>query len=374
MITVAVNDRPIEAAAIVQNGRVLLPVRATFSALGAVIDYDPRGRIIVARSGDRTVRLVMGEPPMEIIGTQTFVPLRFVADSFGANIGYNASAKLVTISTLGQVDGAPKLSQFTPSPDATVSTAYPDITASLVDSSARPGQITLKIDGRDVTNLATFDGSTITYLPRTALPLGSHTVTFSGHTVSGDPFCAQWSFTTTSTPPNEENAPPQTYGYQFYANGPSLYQYGDWMHFTLLAPPGGSAYLQLCGLGYQYALWNGGNSSTYTADVPAPYGYWNPACQVTAMYTAWNGMQYAVPLPLLVGLYTLPQQPFIVLPLASPTPAARTIGLPPDKRRPEPASAATPHPAATAHPIRMQPVHVFQPMRPISVRRSPPPD
>ena len=95
MLTVTVNDRPLDVAAVVENGRVLLPLRAAFAALGASIRYDSRKRIIVARSAARTLRLdVRG---LRVIANRTYVPLRFVAQSLGAVVGYDSHAQLVTI-------------------------------------------------------------------------------------------------------------------------------------------------------------------------------------------------------------------------------------------------------------------------------------
>ena len=386
MVTVAVNDRPIEVAALVRKGRVLLPMRATFAALGATLQYDGQGRVVVAKSASHNVRLVIGsheaqvdgarirlDVPAQIIASRTFVPVRFVAQSLGAGVGYDASSALVTVTTPQHANVRIKVAQLTPRPGVDVATAYPNITATLDGATAAGDGIALSIDDQDVTSLATFDGSTITYLPRTALKVGAHTVDFSGHTVSGNAFDQKWSFTTTSTPPAEENAPVENYGYQFYSNGASWYRYGDWMHFTLMAPPGGSAYLQLCGTGNQYSFWNGGNTNTYIADVPAPYGYWIPTCQVSAYYTAWNGQVYFIPLPLIVGLYTLPQQPYVFAPTPSPSPASTQMPLPPDKRRPETSPAPAPRgvlPVTIKSPLPIKPIPVKPiPIKPIPIKQ-----
>lgn len=378
MVTVAVNDRPLEVAALVRHGRVLLPMRATFAALRATLYYDSHGRVVVARAAGHDVHLAIGshvaqvdgtrirlDVPAQIIAARTFVPVRFVAQALGASVGYDAAAALVTVTSPEHAGAPIKVSQLTPSPGVDVATAYPNITATLAGATAARDGISLSIDSQDVTSLATFDGSTVTYLPRTALTAGTHTVDFSGHTVSGNAFDEKWSFTTTSTPPAEESAPVENYGYQFYSSGNTWYRYGDWMHFTLMAPPGGSAYLQLCGTGNQYSFWNGGNTNTYVADVPAPYGYWIPTCQVSAYYTAWNGQVYFIPLPLIVGLYTLPQQPYGFVPTPSPSPASTTVPLPPDKRRPE----GTPSPA----PIGRTPMPIKSPLpiKPIPIKPIP---
>src|SRR5579871_4358580 len=104
MVTVAVNDRPIPAVAVVRHGRVLLPLRATFTALGATVQYDPNGRVVVARTIVHEVRLTIGsanaridgkparlDVPAQIVNSSTFVPVRFVAQALGARVAYDAA-------------------------------------------------------------------------------------------------------------------------------------------------------------------------------------------------------------------------------------------------------------------------------------------
>ena len=95
--------------------------------------------------------------------------------------------------------------------------------------------------------------------------------------------------------------------YSFYTTGDTGngYRYGDWMHFVLIAPPGGSASIALCNLGIVDGMSpEGQNSTHYEADIPAPPGYWIPFCPVTATYVSWSGITTVVPIPLAIALYT----------------------------------------------------------------------
>ena len=378
MLTVAVNGNPLGTVAIVRRGRVLLPMRSTFAQLGASVSYDPAGRVVVARSAQHDVRLPIGstsalvdgvttalDVPAQIIASTTFVPLRFVAQAFGAQVGYDASAGLVTIATSAALSAsaAAKIALLAPVPGAQVATAYPDITASIQNGSAVQSDVELTVDGQNVTPLASFDGTTITYLPRSPLALGPHTVAFSGKTLRGIAFSSQWTFTTTSTPQADQDVPLQTYGYQFFSSGPAWFHYGDWMHFTLVAPPGGSAYLQLCGLGYQYAFWNGGTGGNYIADIPAPLGYWISSCPVTAVYTAWNGRQYFIPYPVYIGLYTAPQPYVAASPTPNPAATPRPVTVPPGHRRAEPTPMPAPKPRPLPKPVVRPPIPRAVPTR-----------
>ena len=377
MLTVTVNDRPIDVAAIVERGRVLLPMRATFTALGASVRYDPRGRIVIARSAAHALRLRIGshqaqvdghdvalDVPARIVATRAYVPLRFVAQAMGAVVGYDARARLVSIvsgTTAAVQSGEVHVLGLTPGPQSNVGTAYPTISASLGAANASRGDISLTVDGEDVTALASFDGSTITYMPRLGLTRGVHTVRFAGNTVARAPFSQSWSFTTTlQAPPDAPSF--NTYDYRFYSSGPPVYYPGDWMHFVLIAPPGGSAELQLCGMGWQYPLWNTGYGSVYEANFPAPRAAWLPSCAVTATYTSWSGQQYYVPIPVVIGIYTGTQPG---APTPHPTRTATPRPVPTGPRRPEPtpsphptraplprpAPTLTAHPLPTAHPV-----------------------
>lgn len=95
--------------------------------------------------------------------------------------------------------------------------------------------------------------------------------------------------------------------YRFYATGGEggAYRAGDWMQFVLIAPPDGTAVVQLCNIGLQAIMTPESRGSTqYYADVQAPPGYWIPFCPVTATYVSWNGTSTLVPVPLAVALYT----------------------------------------------------------------------
>jgi hypothetical protein len=298
MLTVTVNDRPIDVAAIVQQGRVLLPMRATFDALGANVRYDARGRIIVARTALHEMDLHLGVPaatldgrriPLDvaprIIAARVYVPLRVVAQAFGAVVGYDARSSLVSIALPPGALAAPS-----PAPNGDVKApGLPRISPDLPDAPA----------------------------------LGLNDL-------------------------------------RLYSSGPAVYYPGDWMHFTLVAPSGGSAQLDLCGLGYRYPLWNNGNGTTYQANFPVPNGFWISSCAVSAVYTAWNGQQYTVPMPVIVALYTRRRQQH---PRPTPTPQPQhAVRRPVEPRRteptpkptpvptPVPTPASTPRPAATRPP------------------------
>lgn len=89
------------AVAVLQGGRTLVPVRMISEWLGATVEWDGENSEITITRRDITVKLrpdstaalfdgeamVLDEPPLILAGV-TYVPARFVVESFGATIDY----------------------------------------------------------------------------------------------------------------------------------------------------------------------------------------------------------------------------------------------------------------------------------------------
>jgi Copper amine oxidase N-terminal domain len=119
-IRVRIDGKPLRfgtAKPIYKNGRVLVPLRGVFEALGADVRYDEERRSIRATSGSNDIRLMIGDrdarvngvtqeldEPAMIIGSSTYVPLRFVSESFGAQVRWNDARQLVAIMTTTGTD------------------------------------------------------------------------------------------------------------------------------------------------------------------------------------------------------------------------------------------------------------------------------
>src|SRR5581483_9570228 len=98
------------------------------------------------------------------------------------------------------------------------------------------------------------------------------------------------------------------------------------------------------------------------ANVPAPSGLWMASCPVNAMYTAWNGNRYYVPIPVIVGIYTNPNPrptgpprgrvpgPHQPEPTSKPTAAPTPVVTPLPKPRAKPPATPRPHPIPTSAP------------------------
>lgn len=122
--SVAVDGKPVVFAGAgplrTPAGALLVPLRGIFESLGATVKFDPLTRAITAVRGETTVLLRLGEsvghvnqtpvplqvPAQSVDGT-TLVPLRFIAEAFGAAVKWDSATKVVAISTAKPVAPAP---------------------------------------------------------------------------------------------------------------------------------------------------------------------------------------------------------------------------------------------------------------------------
>jgi hypothetical protein len=114
-VQVTVDGNPIsfpDAQPQMVNGRVLVPLRGVFEAMGATVLWDAPTQSIAANNGSRHVRLRIGEveanvdgkvvemdTPPEIFQGSTLVPLRFLGQALGASVDWEPQQNLVVLKT-----------------------------------------------------------------------------------------------------------------------------------------------------------------------------------------------------------------------------------------------------------------------------------
>ncbi|KAF1085288.1 hypothetical protein SPSYN_01424 [Sporotomaculum syntrophicum] len=116
-ITVMLNDEQLQfdASPVMENDRVLVPLRTVFEALGAVVDYDATTETITATKGQTRIRLqtfathgflneeaVNLDAPAKVFQGRTMVPLRFVSEALGAGVRWDAWNRTVRINQASQ--------------------------------------------------------------------------------------------------------------------------------------------------------------------------------------------------------------------------------------------------------------------------------
>ena len=111
-VTVLVDGTPVQfdQPPVMEGGRVLVPMRGVFERLGASVVYVPESKQIRATHGNTMIDLTIGsrdarisgrpaqlDMPASTIGGRTVVPLRFISESLGADVRWDAPNRTVSI-------------------------------------------------------------------------------------------------------------------------------------------------------------------------------------------------------------------------------------------------------------------------------------
>ena len=219
------NPGPIERA-----GRVFVPLRSIFERLGATVVYQS-GRINAQRNG-QGISLQIGSTQATvngqvqyldvapfIVGATTYVPLRFVAQSFGSNVGYDGSTQVVSISIPHGGGGGHYVPPVRPIPPPN---PPPVSVVRLVAQQPPPGSgvvnrfitiatdfsnqvnansVRVWLDGSDITSRCSVSRASMSYRPPAPLAFGGHTVRVAGIDAGGSRFDRSWSFNVSGAPP-----------------------------------------------------------------------------------------------------------------------------------------------------------------------------
>nr|MDQ6932801.1 copper amine oxidase N-terminal domain-containing protein [Candidatus Eremiobacteraeota bacterium] len=358
-IEISINDRPADVHGLLISQKVLMPMRPLFEALGASIQYDAKLHTVYARSGKHHVRLAIGSHGSRLVHFRTYIPLRYIAESLGATVDYDSSNRSVAIYSSGttQRREGSSVSHPYPQPGQRLAGRY-----SIGATMTSPRGMTLKrntlhmfLDGIDVVNAAEFDGENVLYTPSRELDYGRHDVRLEALDEEGHRFGSEWSwFQGLASPSSSYNVykvyndyngyrgysglgfPPYSnginLGFRFYPSGPVTYFTGDVIQLILVAPPGGSAFIRLCGIPRIYYLNYNWAFNYYAVSVAAPIGFYLPGCAVTAIYNSPSGARKIIPLHSRVNIFTKPRP-------SIPSQPRRSTGIvpaPPLKHREKP--------------------------------------
>jgi S1-C subfamily serine protease len=126
-IRILLNNRVLatDTPPILLGGRTMLPLRAIFEALGARVEWDATTKSITGRKRETVITLLVDRPtawingratalevPPVIMNGRTLVPVRFIAESFGANVNWDGQTRVITIIATPLLPVAP----VTPAP------------------------------------------------------------------------------------------------------------------------------------------------------------------------------------------------------------------------------------------------------------------
>ncbi len=113
-ISITIDGTPLamDQPPILQNGRVLAPVRAIFEGLGATVYWNEDMQMVTGVLGTRIIQLVIDnhiamvngrstqlDVPPCVIGDRTLVPVRFISESLGVDVQWDEATNTVIITT-----------------------------------------------------------------------------------------------------------------------------------------------------------------------------------------------------------------------------------------------------------------------------------
>lgn len=121
-IQLRINNRYVQSDTppVIENGRVLVPVRIVGESLGAYVYWDSKEKVAIIKKGDTTIRLQANslkafidgkthflDAAPKIINGRLMVPIRFVSEAFKIPVDWNHEAKVVLINS-----SLPKVSDY----------------------------------------------------------------------------------------------------------------------------------------------------------------------------------------------------------------------------------------------------------------------
>ncbi len=106
----------LDAVPVIVEGRTLVPIRAVVESLGGTVAWDAGSQAVTISLGGTQLKLVIGKATAlvngkstpidstnakvvpQILNSRTMLPLRFVVESLGADVQWEASTQTITIT------------------------------------------------------------------------------------------------------------------------------------------------------------------------------------------------------------------------------------------------------------------------------------
>jgi predicted secreted protein len=111
IVTVDGKATSVDAAPEIVNSRTFVPIRFIAETFGSTVEWLPQSRGITITLGDTTIGLQIGKATAVINGntialeaapyiknSRTMVPLRVISESFGGDAVWDSTARTITIS------------------------------------------------------------------------------------------------------------------------------------------------------------------------------------------------------------------------------------------------------------------------------------
>lgn len=112
-IKIEINGKNVvsDVAPFIDNDRTLVPIRVISENLGYSVNWDNQTRKVTVKNNDKSIELTIGKKEVNINGTnnsidvapmikneRTFVPLRFISESFDNDVNWDNNTRTVKIN------------------------------------------------------------------------------------------------------------------------------------------------------------------------------------------------------------------------------------------------------------------------------------
>ena len=280
-VQVSVNDKPLAASAIVRNGRALLPFRSIFSALGAAVSYQAAGHRVFAHRGSDSLTLRIGSATATLNGFP--VKLDVTPQIAGERLYVPVRFVAQALGARVQYDAVDRI-VFVRDIRAVVAVHMP----------AKP---------------STLDTPAPTFPTSPPVP----------YVVNSQSYPSYNSFSFSIPSAYDERV--------FYP--------GQRLRFVLTGPPGGTAFMRVCGYG-DLPFVNPLGTNEYFTTFVVPDRFRNRSCNVVAYYTGALGARQTI---------ELSHDLYFAAPTPAPTPTPRPT------ERPTPSPTASPAVRRSTEPV-----------------------
>lgn len=113
------KNLPSDVPPVIKSGRTLVPVRVISEALGADVNWDSTLQEITITKNDKVIKLMINnkqvlqngqkltdlDVPAQIVSGRTVVPVRFVSEALGAEVGWDDKTQTVSVTFEEKRDG-----------------------------------------------------------------------------------------------------------------------------------------------------------------------------------------------------------------------------------------------------------------------------
>lgn len=113
---------PLDAAPVIVGSRTMLPVRFVAEAFGATVGWDGATSTATVKTADVTIEITIGATTAKVNGetvaldapafidasnNRTYMPVRFVAENLGATVAWDGATSTATLTKTGAANAAP---------------------------------------------------------------------------------------------------------------------------------------------------------------------------------------------------------------------------------------------------------------------------